>query len=66
MRLIIKYKVNKTALTYDEKKERITFYNDYSGDNKDVEEFCKQEIYDETADMICNKCKYVEKVNMTY
>ncbi len=44
------------------KKERVTFYNEYCGDNKYVEELCKQEIYDKTVDMICDKWKYVETV----
>ncbi len=60
--MIMKYKVNKTALTYEEKKERVTFYNADTGSNEDVEAFCKREIYEETVDMICKKCKYVETI----
>ena len=58
----MKYKVKKTALSYEQKKVRALDYIDFTGQHIDVEAFCAREIFDETVDMICNKCKYTENV----
>lgn len=56
-----KYKINRRLLSYEEKLERVTFYNESpaylrGGPKVNVKEFTSREIYDETVTLICNKC----------
>lgn len=55
------YKINRRLLSYEEKLERVTFYNECpsylrNGPKMDVKEFTDRVIYDETVTLICNKC----------
>lgn len=56
-----KYKVNRRLLSYEEKLERVTFYNEApdflrNGPKMDVREFTARVIYDETVTLICDRC----------
>lgn len=55
------YKVDKRLLSYEEKLERVRFYNSSpfrNGPKMNEKEFTSRVIYDETVTLICNKCGY--------
>lgn len=57
------YRVDKRKLSDEEKKERALFYNEYNKgilEPIDVDEFVKNEIYEETVEFVCGKCGYIK------
>ena len=63
------YKINRRLLSYEEKLDRVRFYNDdpYRGGPKvDEKEFTSRVIYDETVTLKCDRCgsEYTEDLEI--
>ena len=63
------YKINRRLLSYEEKLDRVRFYNDYpyrDGPKVDEKEFTSRVIYDETVTLKCDKCgsEYTEDLEI--
>lgn len=57
----MKYKIEKRALSHEEKIERAEIYNEFHMmEMVNPKEFAMEDIYDEKVDMRCSKCGYEE------
>lgn len=61
------FKTNQRHLTEDEKRRRAIEYNAFEiEDPINVEDFVKQEIYEETIVLKCLKCGFQEEIDFDY
>lgn len=56
-----KFEIIRIPLTKKQKRERALLYNEVEFDEIDVDEFVKQDIYDEFIDFKCLNCGYEER-----
>ena len=56
-----KFNIIRVPLTIEEKRQRVLLYNEFEDEHVDVEEFIKQDIYDEFIDFKCLNCGFEER-----
>lgn len=56
-----KFNIIRVPLTIEEKRHRVLLYNEFEDEPVDVEEFIKQDIYDDFIDFKCLNCGFEER-----